>query len=259
MQPNVVTVRSDTGARRHPLLFVHGAWHGAWCWEPFMEWFAARGWDTHAVDLRGHGASDNDRSLRRTRIKHYVADVADVVESLETTPIIIAHSMGGLVVQRFLEDRQVPGAVLLAPVPIGGVLRATLRTARRHPIKFLKANLIWDLKPLIEKRDVATDLFLPDDATPDQVEWMWDRLQAESYSAYLDMLFFVRSRPQLVHTPVSVVAGSEDRIFSVGEHRKTAKAYGVDLEVIDGAAHDLMLGPGWEQAAESIAAKLETH
>ena len=257
MQPNVVTVRSDTGARRHPLLFVHGAWHGAWCWELFMGWFAARGWDTHAIDLRGHGASDSDRSLRRTRIKHYVEDLADVVDSLETTPIIIAHSMGGLVAQRLLESRQVPGAVLLAPVPIGGVFRATLRTMRRHPAKFIKANLLWDLKPLIEKREVAADLLLSDDATPGQVEWMWDRLQADSYPAYLDMLFIVRSRPQLVHSPMAVIAGSEDRIFSVAEHQKTAKAYGIDLAVIEGAAHDVMLGPRWERAAEVIAAALE--
>jgi len=257
MQPNVVTVGSDTGARRHPLLFVHGAWHGAWCWESFMEWFAARGWDSHALDLRGHGTSDNDRSLRRTRIKHYVDDLANVVDSLETPPIIIAHSMGGLVTQRFLEDHELPGAVLLAPVPISGALRATLRTLRRHPIKFLKANLMWDLRPLIEKREVAADLLLSDDATADQVDWMWNRLQAESYLAYLDMLFFVRSRPQLVHSPMAVIAGSADRIFGVGEHRKTAKAYGVELEVIEGAAHDLMLGPRWEQAAEAIAAALE--
>ncbi len=71
--------------------------------------------------------------------------------------------MGGLAVQRYQEDHEIPGAVLLAPVSIGGAWRATLRTLRRHPIKFLKANLIWDLKPLIEGRDIADD----------QVDSMW--------------------------------------------------------------------------------------
>jgi len=172
MQPSVVTLRSETGTRRRSLLFVHGAWHGAWCWQDFQRWFADRGWESRAVDLRGHGESNNGRSLRRTRVKHYVQDVGRVVESLETPPIIVAHSMGGLVVQRYLEDHELPGAVLLAPVPIGGAWRATLRTLRRHSIKFLKANLIWDLKPLIENHDIAADLFLPDDATDDQVDSM---------------------------------------------------------------------------------------
>ena len=253
MQPNLVAVRSDTGSRRHSLLLVHGAWHGAWCWEPFMEWFAARGWDSYAIDLRGHGESGSDRSLRLTRVKHYVEDVASVVESMDSPPIIVAHSMGGLIAQRFLENHELPGAVLLSPVPIGGAMRATLRTLRRHPLKFLKANVLWDLKPLIEKREIAADLFLTDDATPEQVDWMWDRLQSESYLAYLDMLFFVRSRPQLVHSPMAVITGSEDRIFGVGEHRKTARAYGIELEVMDGAAHDLMLGPHWEEAAQATA------
>ena len=257
MQPNVVTVTSESGARRHPLLLVHGAWHGAWCWQNYQRWFAERGWESHAVDLRGHGGSSNDRSLRLTRIKHYQQDVERVIESLETPPIIVAHSMGGLIVQRYLEDHELHGAVLLAPVPISGAWRATLRTLRRHPIKFLKASLIWDLKPLIEKRGIAADLLLPDNATDDQVDWMWAQLQGESYLAYLDMLFFVRSRPQLVHTPVAIVAGSEDRIFSVKEIRKLAGAYGVEPQVIEGAAHDLMLGPKWEEAAEAVAEVVE--
>lgn len=257
VQPNVVTALPQTGARRHPLLFVHGAWHGAWCWESFLGWFADRGWESHALDLRGHGDSPNDRPLRSTRIKHYVEDVATVVDTFEAPPIIIAHSMGGLVVQRFLEDHTLPGAVLLAPDPVGGALRATLRTLRRHPIKFLKANLVWDLKPLIEERAIAADLLLPDDASSKDVDWMWERLQGESYLAYLDMVLFVRPRPQLVHSPVEIIAGSQDRIFSVGELGKTAGTYGIDLQVIEGAAHDLMLGPRWEDAAQAVAATIE--
>jgi len=195
--------------------------------------------------------------LRFTRIKHYVEDVAAVVDSLDEPPIIVGHSMGGLVVQRYLEDHSVPGAVLLAPDPISGAWRATLRILRRHPIKFLKANLVWNLKPLIEKREIAADLFLPETASDQEVDWMWDRLQGESYLAYIDMLFFVRPRPQLVHTPVEIIAGSNDRIFGVKELRKTAGAYGVDLQVLDGAAHDLMLGTDWEDAAQVVAEAVE--
>src|SRR6476661_688640 len=41
-----------------PILFVHGAWHGAWCWEEhFLDFFAERGHRVAALDLRGHGAS----------------------------------------------------------------------------------------------------------------------------------------------------------------------------------------------------------
>lgn len=257
MDLNVVTVRSETGARRHPILFVHGAWHGAWSWERFMPWFAQRGWECHAVDLRGHGDSPTDRSLRRTRIEHYVEDVTRVVDSLETEPVIVAHSMGTLVTQKLLEERDLPAAVLLAPIPLGGVWRATLRTAARHPLKFLQANLTWDLGPLVSNRSVARDLFFPADMPAEDVDRYWPMLQRESYLAYLDMLFFVRARPQLIDTPVSIFAGSADRLFSVAEHRKMCRPYGTELVVIDGAAHDLMLDPRWEQVAEAVAGALE--
>ena len=45
--------------RKPPLLFIHGGYCDAWCWEPyFLPWFAARGYPAHALSLRGHGASD---------------------------------------------------------------------------------------------------------------------------------------------------------------------------------------------------------
>ena len=251
------SVPSQGPRRLHPLLFVHGAWHGAWCWERFLPWFAARGWECHAVDLRGHGRSPNPRSMRRTRIDHYVADVRTAVESLDRPPIVVAHSMGGLVAQRFLESRELPGAVLVAPVPLGGVTRTTLRTIRHHPLKFLKSNLMLDLRPLVENPRIAADLLLPHDTDPAERQRVYDRLQGESYLAYLDMLFFVRARPPLVSSPIAIVAGTDDRLFSIKEQRRTASAYGVDLSVIKGGAHDLMLGPRWETAATAVAAALE--
>ena len=46
---------------RPPLLFVHGSYHGAWCWrERFLPYFAAAGWDCYAVSLRGQGGSDRE-------------------------------------------------------------------------------------------------------------------------------------------------------------------------------------------------------
>lgn len=254
---NVVTFRSETGARRHPILFVHGAWHGAWCWERFLPWFADRGWEAHAFDLRGHGDSPSDRSLRRTRIKHYVEDLAAVVDSLDEPPYLVAHSMGSLVAQKYLEEHTLPGAVLLAPLPLGGVWRSALRTAIRYPLTFLHANLTWDLRPLVAKRSMAKDLFLADDTSEEDVDRYWPMLQTESYPAYLDMLLFIRPKPQLVQTPVSIVSGSEDWLFRVSDHEKLGRAYGVEPIVIDGAAHDLMLDPRWEQAAEAINGALE--
>lgn len=241
-------------AHPHPMLFVHGAWHGAWSWERFLPWFAARGWETYAIDLRHHGQAGGRGTLRRTRIHHFAEDLAGAVDSLDRPPLLVAHSMGTLVAQRFLETRHLPGAVLLAPVPLGGVTRATLRVARRHPWRFLQTNLTLDLKPLVAHRDEAAKLLLPADTDHAEIDQVWRRLQGESYLAYLDMLFFVRARPPLVSTPVAVVSGSADRLFSQKEHRRLAQAYGVAPTVVEGGTHDLMFGPHWEAAAAAVEA-----
>jgi len=70
------------------------------------------------------------------RIADYVEDVAQVVGQLPEVPVIVGHSMGGLVVQKYLEKYIAPAAVLLASVPVKGVLRTTLRIALRHPRRF---------------------------------------------------------------------------------------------------------------------------
>jgi pimeloyl-ACP methyl ester carboxylesterase len=250
----IESARPAGNTRLHPLLFVHGAWHGAWCWERFLPWFAARGWESHAVDLRGHGRSPIRGSRRTIRIHDLISDLGEAVDSLDRPPILVAHSMGGLVAQRFLEDREAPGAVLLAPVPLGGVTRTTLVTAARHPLRFLQATLTLDLGALVKDRKTAADLLLPADTDPIEIDSIWSRLRGDSYLAYLDMLFTVRPRPPLVSTPVVIVAGTADRIFTVAAQQRTARAYGTELVVIEGGAHDLMLGPRWQAAATAVEA-----
>ena len=61
----VIDKGSSSESHPTPLLFVHGAWHGAWCWdEYFLDFFAYRGYRALAVSLRGHGNSPSPTPLR---------------------------------------------------------------------------------------------------------------------------------------------------------------------------------------------------
>ena len=113
-----------TGGALPTLLLVHGAWHGAWCWERFVPWLEARGYRVVAPDLRKHGAKTDRAGLRWTRIGEYVEDVSGVLDGL-SGPVVVGHSMGGLIAQKVLERRGAAGLALLASVPTGGVLAAT--------------------------------------------------------------------------------------------------------------------------------------
>ncbi len=241
-------------AHRVPLLFVHGAWHGAWCWaEHFLDFFAAQGCAAHAVSLRGHGASAGHERLRRTRIADYVADVAAVAATLPQPPVLIGHSMGGLVVQKFLERHTVPGAVLLAPVPPSGVLGTTLRLARRHPLIFVRVNLTLSLYPLVATPRLARECFFSDNLPDAQVNACWEKLQDESFRAFVDMLALDLPRPIQGSTPMLVLGAGKDTIFTPAEVSATAAAWGAELEILPNIAHDMMLEPQWQAVAMRIS------
>jgi pimeloyl-ACP methyl ester carboxylesterase len=234
-----------------PLLFVHGAWHGAWCWEPFLlDWFAARGHVTAALDLTGHGARAGD--LRRATLGTYVRDVADAARSLPSPPVVVGHSMGGAVVQHYLEGFGAPAGVLVATSPTHGAWQAAVRVARRAPAAFARVNAELRLGPIVEDRAVARWLlFRGDDDRPEVTQWL-DRLGDESYLSFVGMLADL-PRPGRVDAPLLVVAAEADRVFSVAEQAATAASHGAEFVIVPGAAHDVMLDPDWEVAAEAIA------
>ncbi|HET9912753.1 MAG TPA: alpha/beta fold hydrolase, partial [Anaerolineales bacterium] len=110
---------------RHPtpLLFIHGTLHSAACWDVhFLDYFAEHGYASHAVNLRGHGKSEGREKLRWTRIANFVEDVENAVGQLPNSPVLIGHSMGGFIIQHYLEDHDLPGAVLLSSASPFGLL-----------------------------------------------------------------------------------------------------------------------------------------
>src|SRR3954463_348352 len=87
-------------SRKPPLLFVHGGYCDAWCWEPyFLPWFAAKGYAAYALSLRGHGRSAGADTLYMASLADYEADVEAAAAQLGEPPIFIGHSMGAAIVE----------------------------------------------------------------------------------------------------------------------------------------------------------------
>lgn len=239
-------------ARPTPLLFIHGAWHGAWCWtDHFLPYFSQHGYTSHAFDLRGHGKSEGAQRLRWTAIAHYVADVEQVIRQMDQPPVLIGHSMGGLVVQKFLERHELPAAVLLASVPTRGVLRTTLNLAARHPLAFLKANATMKLYPIVETPQLTREAFFSEGIPEERLQTHYARIQNEAYRAFLDMIVFSLPRPARIKTPVLVLGGEKDTIFNRKEVEATARAYHTQATFFN-MAHDMMLEDGWQDVADHI-------
>ena len=254
----VISRPADEWRSRTPLLFIHGAWHGAWCWDRgWLDFFAGRGWDSYALSLRHHGKSEGEGSLRFTRHDGYVADIAEVAGRFDRPPVLIGHSMGGYVAQKYMENHEAAAVVLVASVPVTGTLGASWRIARRHPIQFAKLLLTLRLWPLVATEELARDLLLGPETDDGEVAEIHALLQDESFFTYLDMMGLALPKPEKTHAPVMVCAGSADVLFTVGEAEKTADAYGVEPLILDGFPHDMMLHHRWEELAVPIARFLE--
>jgi pimeloyl-ACP methyl ester carboxylesterase len=75
-----------------PLLFLHGGYHAAWCWdEYFLDFFATKGCRAVAMSLDGHGGSPSTKPLNSCSLTDYVDDVCSVADSPPTSPVVIGH------------------------------------------------------------------------------------------------------------------------------------------------------------------------
>ncbi len=243
---------------RPPVLFIHGGFVGAWCWEGnFLDWFAARGWDCYAPSLRGHGGSDGAAELHDFGIDDYVADVLRVAGDLAEPPILIGHSMGGFVIQRYLESHPAMAAVLLAPVPATGVCGPGFAMAITNPGLFIDVGLAHELGRRAPSPVVLFEAVFGHEADTG-FEACGQRLGDESHRAWMDMC-----QPAYIDTtripnlPLLVVGGTEDRIVPPAFIRSAARVLGTTAQILPGLGHALMLEPGWEEVAGSIEGWLQ--
>jgi pimeloyl-ACP methyl ester carboxylesterase len=249
---------------RHPteksqptsILFVHGAWHGAWCWDEFfLPYFAERGFHVKALSLRGHGGSAGRERLRTWRVADYVQDVASIVRSFPQPPILVGHSMGGLIVQKYLEltgEPPIPKAFLLGSIPPYGVWKTALQILARQPLVFLMINLTWKLYPLVATVERMQHVFFSADMPGEQLEKYFARMQNESYLAFMDMLLLSLPKPERVKTPVWVLGAANDTVISIADVEATARAYRTQARLFGGMAHDMMLEKDWQKVADHI-------
>ena len=77
-------------------VLVHGAWHGAWCWERVVPLLAARGHAVRAIDLPGHGADPKPPGA--VRWDDYMDRMGEILRSEPEPPVLVGHSLGGAVI-----------------------------------------------------------------------------------------------------------------------------------------------------------------
>lgn len=218
-----------------------------------MDDFAEKGYEVHALSSPAHGGSDPVRGhINLHSLGDYVRALGQVVDSISPRPIVIGHSMGGAILQKYLENHTLPGAVLLASIPAGGIFGFFVRQLVRYP-DLLLPLLMLNTYGYIKTPERAKAQFLGPDSTIEPVAFH-RKLQRESLLIAMQTMFSYANRAKILQgkTPILALAGERDMIFTVEEEKKTAARYEVPLQVFERQGHNLMIEPRSHEIADVV-------
>ena len=182
------------------LLFLHGSFHGAWCWaERWFDYFTSidGGYTVVAPSWRGTGGTPAGAGVKKVRIGQHVADLEALLlalpdllrrrhgsyyldddsssnnnnnaadDDLTIQPVVICHSFAGLAVMKYLErhiaEEPFRGVVTICSVPPSGNGKMTLRYLRRSWRASWRITAGFAMKKCLTSTDLCRQLFFGGD------------------------------------------------------------------------------------------------
>jgi len=240
-----------------PIIFVHGAFCGGWAFDGFREPFEAAGFETHAPNLPGHERGADLELLAQCGLQAYADSIITYAHGLSAPPILIGHSLGGLVVQLAALHTPVAALVLLAPSAPWGVMPTTLE---EHGNQFGLAMLgdYWR-RPVppdysvargntldrLEREDArrAFARFVPESgrAIREAMQWWLDHSMAAAAPVYR------------IDAPLLAIAGGKDRVNSSSTVRRLINRFPAgqaQFHEFEAMSHWLIGEPEWKDVAQ---------
>jgi pimeloyl-ACP methyl ester carboxylesterase len=235
---------------RAPMIMIHGAFCGGWTFDTFRKPFEAAGHRVLAPDLPGHAPGSLVAGQSMT---DYAAAIAKLVAEQDAPPVLVGHSMGGLVAQMVADRAPVAGLVLMAPSSPWGVPGQSLEEGV-SAVSLFALGPYW-LQAIAPDRAITAQCShdrLPASTQND----LFARMVPESGRALFEVLNWWLD-PTMATTvravggaPVLTLAGGRDVINPAPTVRKTAQRLGGDYQVFEEMSHWLPGEPGWDQVAQ---------
>lgn len=246
------------------VVMIHGGFCGPWTWDGFAARFRERGYEVTAPALRHHDGGKPHPALGTTSLLDYADDLEALVKAMDEPPILVGHSLGGLLAQMLAARVKTRAAVLLAPSAPWGVPPSTLfEIGAAHGLMLrvgfwntilepsfdVAAAHSLDRLPMME-REAIFKRFVPESgrATFEVLHWALDMRRASEVDT------------RKVDCPLFFVAGETDRISPTGTVRRTAALYEdrASYEIVPGMSHWLVGEPGWERVCNRALAWLDS-
>jgi pimeloyl-ACP methyl ester carboxylesterase len=241
------------------VVFVHGMYMNGSSWQPWGQMAGERGYRTHSPSWPFHSGEPAelrrhvDPALGRLTFGKVVEHYESILATLPEQPALIGHSVGGLVVQKLVNEGYGAAGVVVSPAPPRGILS--------FDPHFFRANFPH-LNPLAGNRPIAM--------TPGRFHYTFANTLSRQDSDDLFERYAVpesRNVPRSTvtgqgaidfgraHVPMLFVGGDEDHLTPLPMVRRNARAYRrspgrLDFAEFLGRSHFICNQPGWEAVAE---------
>jgi pimeloyl-ACP methyl ester carboxylesterase len=246
-------------------VLIHGMWGTPGVWRNWRLSLEARGWQTMAPALRHHDAPplSPPAALGTTSLNDYIADLEAQIRTLPEKPVVIGHSMGGLIALLLCARGLARAGVLLTPAPPSSVF--AIRTSNLLAFARIQTNWGWWRKPhratLAEALSSTFNTMDPKDAAPLHETFVHESGRAlfEIALPWLDRTRAATVDPETVTVPLLFVAAEKDKLTPPGVVRRAAAHFGKvsTYREYPGQAHWVLGQPGWQDVATDAAAWLE--
>ena len=242
------------------VVMIHGMWVAQWCWDNYRKFFAEKGYRCITPTLRFHDVNPEDPPhprLGTTSLLDYIQDLEKEINKLDTPPVLMGHSMGGLLAQILASRGLAKALVLLTPAAPHGIIALKPSVIRSFGSLLMRYGF-WR-KPGRQTFDEAAYSMLQLLPVEEQKE-TFSRFGYESGRAaseigfwFLDPNKAAKVDESKITCPVLVIAGAQDRITPVSVTRKVADKYKAVYQEFTNHAHWVTAEPGWQEIAEYVA------
>jgi alpha-beta hydrolase superfamily lysophospholipase len=248
------------------IVLIHGLWVSHAAWQPWIDHFAANGYEAIAPRWPGEAATvgatrDNPSAQAGYGLDQLTDHFAAVIERFSSPPVVIGHSLGGLIAQLLLGQNKVAAAVAINPAPMKGV--------RALPVAQLKSAFPVVGNPLNWSRakGLTREQFrygLGNTLTEAESDALWEQWSIPSPGKPLfevETANFNSNSPAKVDTanawrgPLLITGGTADHTVPLATARAAFEQYSkssavTDFHEFEGAGHSLTIDHRWREVAD---------